>query len=1074
MRFFATLLLSLCLTAPAWPRDPQRYAVILADEAPVLTAHGDRTAMELARTRVTAAQELVKAQLQSRGVTITGEARTLLNAVFILADPADVAQLQTLPGVSDIAPLQRVYRALDKAEQLIGVPAAWNVLGGIGTAGAGMKIAIIDTGIESSHPAFQDPTLTPPTGFPICGVPSDCIYTNNKIIVARSYVAGLAGGPAASSRPDDLSPRDRVGHGTAVAMAAAGGPATGPSDTITGVAPKAFLGNYKVFGSPGVNDYTSQQAVISALEDAFRDGMDIAVLSLGSVALVAPLDTGVACGINAGSPCDAEASAVQNAVAGGMIVVAAAGNQGSSGSLQPTLNTISTPGDAPNAIAVAATTNAHTFANALTVAGVGTFHARYGTGPLPTSTFSGPLGDVANVGDPLACSPVPAGSLTGLFAMVQRGTCAFSVKVLILHAAGAVGALITNNPGDDSLVTPGGLGGTAIPAVFVGYDDGQQIRSYLAGAPQAAATVDPNLTAFDTTATANQVALFSSRGPVLGSSALKPDVAAVGSDVYLAAQTYDPNGELYSPSGYVVGAGTSFSAPQVGGVAALVKQQLKPGFPGLTALQLKSAIVNTAAQNVTDGGAAASVLAVGAGQVNAGAAVGTNLVAQPATVSFGAVGAGVLPATQAIQLTNIGTTTLSLSIAINRRTPETNAHLSVDTPNLTLAAGQTARFNLLLSGTIPSAGIYEGFITVQGGASILQIPYLYVVGSGVPYNIIPVAGDGDDGIAGEQPAFGYVVVQLIDRYGVPVPNYPVQYSVLQGGGKLVNALPTTDRYGLSDAQTLLGPGAGANVYGVTAGSLFTSFTATARLQPTILPNGVVSAANYSAQPPAPGSYVSIFGAALAETTQSYSTAYLPVSLSQVSVSFDTGTVHAPGHIAFISPGQVNVQIPWELQGQASVQMKVSIADASGAVYTLPLAAFSPALFQYQLKSLFTDQSGGQTYAAALDENNQLASPSNPVAQGHIVQLFLNGLGPVSNQPLSGDPAPSATLATTTTTPIVTIGGLTSPKIQFSGLTPGNAGLYQINAVVPNTGTGVQTITVSIGGVISATTHIAVQ
>src|ERR1019366_3125346 len=441
---------------------------------------------------------------------------------------------------------------------------------------------------------------------------------------------------------------------------------------ITGVAPRAWLGNYKVFGSPGVNDYTGQQAVITALEDAYTDGMDIAVLSLGSVALVGPLDTGSACGLNSGASCDLEAATVQNAVTGGMAVVVAAGNQGSAGSLQPTLNTISTPADAPNALAVAATTNAHSFANALTVAGLGTFHARYGTGPVPTSTFSAPLGDVASVGDPLACSSVPAGSLAGLFALVQRGTCDFSVKVLNLQVAGAVGAIITNNSGDDSLVTPGGLGGTTIPALFVGFHDGQQIRNYLAGTPQALASVAPNLIAFDTTATANQVAVFSSRGPVLGSNALKPDVAAVGTDVYLAAQTYDPNGALYSPSGYVVGDGTSFAAPQAAGVAALVKQQLIHNFPGLNALQLKSAIVNTAAQNVTDSGAVASVLAVGAGQINAAAAVGTNLVALPASISFGAIRTGVLPATQTIQLTNIGTTPLSLSVAINRRTPENN------------------------------------------------------------------------------------------------------------------------------------------------------------------------------------------------------------------------------------------------------------------------------------------------------------------------------------------------------------------------------------------------------------------
>jgi len=1065
MRFFVTLFLFLYLAAPGWSRDLRRYAVVLTDEAPVRTAGGNRVALESARTKVAAAQEQLRQTLGNRGIRVTGEARTLLNAVFIEAAPEDLPAVRALAGVSGVLPLQRVQLMLDRAVQLINVPAAWTALGGTSNAGAGAKIAIIDTGIQSTHPAFQDPSLTPPPGFPLCGVPSDCAYTNNKIIVARSYVQLVAGGAPSQDRPDDVSARDRVGHGTAVAMAAAGVTNTSGPETITGVAPKAFLGSYKVFGSPGVNDYTSQQAIIQALEDAFTDGMDVAVLSLGSPALVAPLDTGAACGLVTGSPCDLQAAAVQNAIAGGMTVVAAAGNSGQTGNLNPTLNSITSPGNAPNAITVAATTNAHSFANSLTVPGLGSFHARYGNGPVPSAAFSGPLGDVANVGDPLACAAVPAASLTGLFAIVQRGTCDFSVKVQNLQSAGAIGALIVNNPGDDTLITPGGLGSTAIPAVFVGYSDGQSIRGYLATGAQPQATVSPAQLPFDTLATQNRVAAFSSRGPVLGSNALKPDVAAVGTDIFLAAQNYDPNGALYSPNGYLVASGTSFSAPQIGGVAALVKQSLRQRFPALTALQLKSAIVNTATQDVTDAGAAASVLAVGAGKANAGAAVAVNLLASPSTISFGAPAAAALPLTQKIQLTNIGATAQTLAVAIVRTTAETGAHLSIDTPNLSVAPGQTVSFNVLLSGTAPAPGIYEGFVTVTSGATLLHIPFLYVTGDGIPYNIVPLAGDGDNGIAGEQPAFGFVVAQLVDRYGVPVPNYPVSYSVLQGGGKLAGARSSTDNYGLCDAQTILGPTPGANVYSIGAGSLAATFTATGRLQPTILGNGVVNAANYSSAPPAPGSYVSIFGAALAEVTQSYSTPYLPVAINKVSVSFDAATVSVPGHIAFVSPGQINVQIPWELQGRSSVQMKVSIQDASGAVYTMPLAAYSPALFQYA--------SGSDTFAAALDENNALVSSTNPVLQGHVVQLFLNGLGPVSNQPASGDPAPSATLAKTLATPTVTIGGQSAP-VQFSGLTPGNAGLYQINAVVPATGSGVQNIAVSIGGVSSTTIHIPVK
>ncbi|MDP9055125.1 MAG: S8 family serine peptidase, partial [Acidobacteriota bacterium] len=378
MRLSVVLFTALLLPAAAFARDLARYAVVLSDAAPISARTRDgRAAVESARLKVVNAQDNMKRELRRRGIAVSGEARTFLNAVFVAASPAEAEQLKLIPGVAQVAPLHRFQLSLDKAEQLINVPAAWNLVGGAANAGAGVKIGIIDTGIQATHPAFQNFSASPPAGFPICrvtyststnAVPSDCAatdtarYTNNKVIVARSYVPLLSTGAAATSRPDDPSPRDRVGHGTAVAMAAAGLTNTGPSDTITGVAPGAFLGSYKVFGSPGVSEFTSGEAVIEAIEDAYADGMDIVVLSLGAPALSGPLDSGAVCGLTAGQQCDAEAYVVQAAVNAGMVVVAAAGNQGGSG-LHTTaaLSTIASPGDAPGAIAVAASTNSHSW-----------------------------------------------------------------------------------------------------------------------------------------------------------------------------------------------------------------------------------------------------------------------------------------------------------------------------------------------------------------------------------------------------------------------------------------------------------------------------------------------------------------------------------------------------------------------------------------------------------------------------------------------------------------------------------------------------------------------------------------
>ncbi len=114
----------------------------------------------------------------------------------------------------------RLRPDLGRAISIANVPAAWSTLGGAANAGAGVKMGIIDSGINQNHPGFQAPGLAPPRGFP----EGDANYTNHKVIVARSYVALSAlgygagpGNPSATSRPDVDSPRDHTSHGTAIA-----------------------------------------------------------------------------------------------------------------------------------------------------------------------------------------------------------------------------------------------------------------------------------------------------------------------------------------------------------------------------------------------------------------------------------------------------------------------------------------------------------------------------------------------------------------------------------------------------------------------------------------------------------------------------------------------------------------------------------------------------------------------------------------------------------------------------------------------------------------------------------------
>jgi uncharacterized protein (TIGR03437 family) len=233
--------------------------------------------------------------------------------------------------------------------------------------------------------------------------------------------------------------------------------------------------------------------------------------------------------------------------------------------------------------------------------------------------------------------------------------------------------------------------------------------------------------------------------------------------------------------------------------------------------------------------------------------------------------------------------------------------------------------------------------------------------------------------------------------------------------------------------------------------------------PVIQANGVVNAAsNDIGQGLAPGSHMTIYGDSLATTTVQERTASLPLSLATVSVSFDAPGISVPGRLTYVSPGEVDVQIPWELEGQPSVQIKVSIGDISSSLYTVPLATYAPAIFT---------RNG---IAVAYDGAGKAVDASNPAARGSTVDLYVNGLGPVDHGPPSGEPTPAQQPAPTRVNASVTIGGRPG-QVTFSGLAPDDVGVYLVRANVPaDTTTGTVPVVVSIGGVDSKPVNMPVQ
>jgi hexosaminidase len=235
------------------------------------------------------------------------------------------------------------------------------------------------------------------------------------------------------------------------------------------------------------------------------------------------------------------------------------------------------------------------------------------------------------------------------------------------------------------------------------------------------------------------------------------------------------------------------------------------------------------------------------------------------------------------------------------------------------------------------------------------------------------------------------------------------------------------------------------------------------LAPAISPAGVVNAASFAGAASSPGSIVSVFGSFPLYAPVQAPGLPLPPSLAGVSVNF--GGFPAP--VFFAAGSQVNLQIPWELAGQPQATVTATGWGQSGATQTVNLAPFSPGIFS------INGQGSGP--GVIEDAAYRLVDSSNPAAPGSLVTIYCTGLGAVTNQPPTGSPAPVSPLAETTTRPIVLMGGAPA-GVQFSGLAPGLAGVYQVNALVPAgsaTGNAVP-VTISMGGIASNTVTIAVQ
>jgi minor extracellular serine protease Vpr len=681
----------------------------------------------LAREQAAAARAIRRAVPSAR---ISYHYRTVLDGLAVALRYRDLPRLLRVRAVQKVYPSARYHLDTNKSPAVIRADTFWASTGG---RGQGVKIGVVDDGVDQTNPFFDPAGFSYPAGFP----KGARAWTTPKVVVARAFPGPGSGrqGRLPLYRPDSF-------HGTHVAGIAAGdagtvAPAGGESNFgpghpqtagLSGIAPRAWIGNYRVFNTPvptgGLDAFTPE--IVLAFEAAVNDGMDVINFSGG--------------GPEIDPSSDALIDALDNAAAAGVVPVISAGNDRDDFGL----GSVGSPSNAPAAISVAATSNLHVFGSELQVTGAGApaslQHVPFSYNlTVPPAWVAGQtLVDVGRVagtnGQPVerhVCSPtgfdpndpsftsLPSGSLQGLVALVSRGGCSFASKVERVRRAGATGIVLVDNRAGDPNFIPLLLD---LPGGMISDLDGADLRAYLASHGgrttfRATPAGQPNEIG---TGRSGVITSFSSGGPTNFDHRLKPDVAAPGASI-LSSSVKQSAGDTF-----IVLDGTSMAAPHVSGAAALLIQQ----HPAWTPEQVKSALMTSAQPAWADSARTdeASVLLEGGGLIDVAAANSPKLFATPSSLSFGFLDTSTAPARRALllSLSDAGTGGGAWSVAVQPQSASPGASIGPATSSVTIAPGGTVDLPIVASASraAPTGDDY-GFVVLTRGSDRVRIPYYF-------------------------------------------------------------------------------------------------------------------------------------------------------------------------------------------------------------------------------------------------------------------------------------------------------------------------------------------------------------
>ena len=615
---------------------------------------------------------------------------TLWNGLSIEIDPADLSKLNRIPGVAAIYPVNTISAPepiagatpeLFTALAMTGADIAQNTLG---YTGDGVKVAVIDTGIDYDHPDL-----------------GGCFGPNCRVAYGYDLVGDAYTGPSGPDPVPDADPDDCQGHGTHVSGI------VGANGIVTGVAPDVTFGAYRVFGCTGS---TSADIMIAAMEMALADDMDVLNMSIGSSFQWPQYPT---------------AAAADRLVNKGMVVVASIGNSGTSGTYAA-----GAPGVGKKVIGTASFDNSHKISPYFEVTGqkIG-YNGMSFAAPAPTSGTE----EIVYVGQGCDADTYLADP-SGKVALIIRGACSFREKALKAQAAGATAAVIHNNE-------PGNFNGTLgepyvdYAVVSISLEDGEFIQ--LQTAPIMMTWTD-QLWSFPS-ATGGLISGFSSYG-LAPDLSVKPDIGAPGGDIY---STYP-----LEKGGYATMGGTSMASPHVAGAVALLLQAKPHTPSQVVRAILQNSADPALWSLAPGYGLLDHVHRQGAGMLDIDDAILATTKIEPGKIAVGEGEAGPQTFALKVENNGYDAVTYDLSYVSSVATTGTWAddlgywltgeYVAFGAPSVTVPAGGMATVNVTIYPPVePDLATYGGYIefTPQGEGQVYRVPYAGFVGD---YQALPV------------------------------------------------------------------------------------------------------------------------------------------------------------------------------------------------------------------------------------------------------------------------------------------------------------------------------------------------